>query len=363
MFVNAMKIIGHLDMDAFFASVEERDHGFLRGFPIVVGADPDEGKGRGVVSTANYKARKFGIHSAMPISKAWRLAEEARGRGEEKTVFLMPHFSRYNESSARIFAIIRRHAPQIEEASIDEAYFDISFAGSYKGAEKIARGIKDEIREKEKLTASIGIGPNKLIAKIASDRQKPDGLTVVAEDAAEEFLLPLPIRVIPGIGPKTEQLFKKLGVGFVQDLKPYTKKELQKMLGKWGASLYEKLRGKGNASIQEEPDAPKSVGEQETFRRDTLDSIFIFERLKHLSHTVFLRFQHKGFLTFGTVGVTVRFADFKTSTRAHTLTEPAKSEGVLYFEALKLCMPFFDSRENPKKKLIRLVGVRIENLK
>lgn len=357
-----MKIIGHLDMDAFFASVEERDHEFLRGFPIVVGADPDEGRGRGVVSTANYKARKFGIHSAMPISKAWRLAEDARKRGEEKTMFLVPYFLRYRESSAKVFSILRAYAPHIEEASVDEAYFDISFAGSYEQAEIICLNIKNEIREKEKLTASIGVGPNKLIAKIASDRQKPDGLTVVEESEAEEFLAPLSIRVIPGIGPKTELLLNAQGVKYIADLKHYSKDKLQTMLGKGGLVLYEKIRGRGSAVIQEKPNIAKSVGEQETFSRDTLDSVFILERLQDLSRTVLSRFRQEGFLVFSTVTITVRFANFKTVTRAHTLAKSAETAEVLYFEALKLLMPFLDSRENPKKKLIRLVGVRVEKL-
>jgi len=183
-----VSIIGHLDLDAFFAAVEERDRPELRGQPLVVGADPEGGRGRGVVSTANYAARRYGIHSAMPISRAWKLSEAARRRGEPPVVFVPPRLSRYAEVSARVMAIVRRHVPLVEEAGIDEAYLDLSFAGNFAAAREICRTIKEQIKAEEHLTASIGVGPNKLIAKIASDFQKPDGLTVVTPEEAEAFL-------------------------------------------------------------------------------------------------------------------------------------------------------------------------------
>src|SRR3989338_962353 len=197
------RIIAHLDMDAFFAAVEERDHKWLKGKPIVVGADPKEGRGRGVVSTANYKAREYGIRSALPISKAWQFSELAKKRGMPPAEFLQPNFDRYEETSGRIISLIRANKRIVEEASIDEAYFDLSELGSYENAAEFCKKLKKEIFEKEKLTCSVGIGSNKLIAKIASDMQKPDGLTVVGADdektcleLVERFLEPLPIRKI-----------------------------------------------------------------------------------------------------------------------------------------------------------------------
>ena len=178
-----MRIIGHLDMDAFFAAIEERDHPELKGRPVVVGADPAGGKGRGVVATANYPARVYGIHSAMPISRAWQLAEAARRRGRPATAFVRGSHRKYGEVSGRIMAILHHFAPVVEEASIDEAYLDLSFAGSFEAAAEICRSIKAEILAKERLTASMGLGPNKMVAKIASDFQKPDGLTVVTPEA------------------------------------------------------------------------------------------------------------------------------------------------------------------------------------
>lgn len=356
-----MSIIAHLDMDAFFAAVEERDHPELKDLPLVVGSDPEDGKGRGVVSTANYPARKYGIHSATPISRAWKLSEAAKRRGEPGVVFLSPNFARYSEVSDRIMSIVRRHVPVVEEAGVDEAYMDLSFAGSYSQAREIALAIKREISVEEKLTASVGIGPNKLIAKIASDFQKPDGLTVVRAEEAEEFLAPLPVRKIPGIGPKTEKMLAGKGITLVRHLKQFSREELQAWLDKWGLALYEKVRGRGSETLSLTWE-PKSIGEQETFNRDTLDLSLIFERLWHMCRHVMRRLTREDFVCFRTVVVTVRFADFQTFSRAHTLAEPTDSLKTLQFEAMRLLVPFLDHRENPRRQLIRLIGVRVEKL-
>jgi len=356
-----MRIIGHLDMDAFFAAIEERDHPELKGRPLVVGADPAGGQGRGVVSTANYPARVYGIHSAMPISQAWQLAEAARRRGRPAAAFVRGNYLRYTEVSLRIMAILRRHAPVVEGAGIDEAYFDLSFTGSYDRAADLARQIKAAILGQERLTASIGIGPNKMVAKIASDFHKPDGLTLVTPEEAEDFLAPLAVRKIPGIGPKTEQTLARLGIKTVKDLKRFTPEELYEKFGKWGPSLYERIRGRHDSPLVTEWE-PKSVGEQETFAQDTRDLEFIFSRLWELCRGVWQRFLADGFHTFRTVVVTVRFADFDTFSRSHTRGEPAASLRTLTFEAMKLLTPFLDRRENPRSKLIRLIGVRVEKL-
>jgi DNA polymerase IV (DinB-like DNA polymerase) len=354
-------IIGHLDMDAFFAAVEERDHPEWRGLPLVVGADPRDGRGRGVVSTANYPARRYGIHSAMPISRAWNLAETARRRGEPETIFITPNFPRYSEISRRIMALVRQHVPMMQVVGIDEAYLDLSFCESFPWAEDLCRTIKQEIKAQEGLTASFGIGPNKLVAKIASDYQKPDGLTVVTAEEAEDFLAPLAIRKIPGVGPKTQQFLAHQGVRRVADVKEFTPEELERLLGKWGLALYEKVRGRGSALLKTARE-PKSIGEQETFAEDTEDLEFLFERLWAMCRGVLKSLQEEGFQTFRTVVITVRFADFETHTRSHTLPRPVSSLRVLQFEAMKLFMPFLDRRENPHRKLLRLLGVRLEKL-
>lgn len=356
-----MRIIGHLDMDAFFAAIEERDHPKLKGRPVVVGADPAEGQGRGVVSTANYPARVYGIHSALPISTAWKLAEAARRRGQPATVFTRGNYSRYREVSDKIMAILHHYASVVEPAGIDEAYFDLSFTGSYDRAADLARKIKAEILVQEMLTASIGLGPNKLIAKIASDFQKPDGLTVVTAGQAEDFLAPMVVRKIPGIGPKTEQSLARRGIKLVRDLKRFSPEELRNWFGSWGPSLYERIRGRHDSPLVTVWE-PKSVGEQETFAKDTLDLDFIFQRLWALCREVHRRFTYGGFHTYRTVVVTVRFADFATFTRSHTRPVPVTTLCTLTFAAMKLLMPFLDRRENPRGKLIRLIGVRVEKL-
>ncbi|MBI3809604.1 MAG: DNA polymerase IV [Nitrospirae bacterium] len=356
-----MRIIAHIDMDAFFASVEERDTPRFRGLPIAVGADPAGGRGRGVVAAANYKAREYGIHSALPISQAWRLSEAARRQGNPPVLFLSVDMKKYAAVSDRVMVIIRSHAPVVEEAGIDEAYADLSFAGSYEKAEAVCRAIKDAIRAKERLTASVGIGPNKLIAKIASNEHKPDGLTVVREEEAASFLAPLPVRKMPGIGPKTEAELAKQGITLVKDLKRFSREELHDRFGKRGLDFYDEVRGRDESPLQEHYE-PKSIGEEETFDRDTRDAMFIGERLKALCQEVMRRFAREGFETFRTVVVKVRFADFETHQRAHTLRNAAGSAAVLERGALKLLLPFLDSRENPRRKAIRLIGVRVEKL-
>ena len=210
-----MRIVAHVDMDAFYASVEERYHPELRGRPVVVGADPKGGAGRGVVTAASYAARKYGIRSALPISRAWRLAEAARRKGEPETVFVRGDRALYLAVSGRLMAIVAQGVDAFEEASIDEAYVDLSSLGDLERAQDHARTLKMEILAREGLTCSVGIGPNKLVAKIASDFRKPDGLTVVRPDAVQGFLDGLPIRVIPGIGPKTEGFLHEKGIKLV----------------------------------------------------------------------------------------------------------------------------------------------------
>lgn len=355
------KIIAHIDMDAFFAAIEERDRPKFKGFPIVIGADPKDGKGRGIVSTANYEARKFGIHSAMPISTAWRLAKEGERMGFLQTIFLAGDYEKYGKVSGEVMEILRSYAAHLEQASIDEAYLDLSHLGNFSNAAKTAEDIKNKIRKEERLTASIGIGPNKLISKIASDFKKPNGLTIVLPEEAEKFLEALPVRKIPGIGPKTEEALLKLKVKSVKDLKLFTEEELESRFGKWGAGLYSKIRGMDDSPLIEEWEA-KSIGEQQTFEEDTLDTKFLLERLISISREVFLRFKKDGFKYFQTVAITVRFADFTTYTRAHTFKKQTSRVEELEFEAVKLFMPFLDSRSNKNRKKIRLVGVRVERL-
>jgi DNA polymerase IV (DinB-like DNA polymerase) len=356
-----MRIVGHLDMDAFFAAIEERENPSLCGLPIVVGADPRGGKGRGVVSTANYKAREYGIHSALPISKAWWLSEAAKVHGKPPATFLPVRMERYTEVSTHVMETLRRFIYLVEQASIDEAYFDLSSCESYTLAEEVCRKMKRAIRDEERLTASVGIGPNKLIAKIASSMCKPDSLTTVREEDIASFLAPLPVRTIPGVGPKTEAELTRIGVKTVKDMRAFSQEELRGMLGKRGVDLYQKIRGRDESPIEETYEA-KSIGEQETFEQDTRDVSVLVERLRAICQDVIDRLAAEGFTHFRTVVLTVRFADFETRSRSHTLPSPTGDPRVLEEEARKLFAPFLDERENPHAKLIRLIGIRIEKL-
>lgn len=361
-----MRIIVHVDMDAFYAAVEERRNPALREQPVAVGADPKEGKGRGVVTTANYRARKFGIRSALPISRAWRFAEAARRRGEPATVFIQPNMPLYRDVSARIMQILERYADAFEEASIDEAYLDVSSRETILAATEHMTRLKAEIHEREGLGCSVGIGPNKLIAKIASGREKPNGLTVVPPENVETFLAPLPIRVIPGIGPKSEHFLHERNLRTVADLRQISETALTEWFGKWGQRLFEKVRGIDDSEVSNEW-TRKSLGEQETFEEDTRDQSIVVARLDLMAERIIGKLRGKEFKGFRTVTVTVRFSDFQTSNRSHTIKDGIRiddDDAPRRFknEALSLLLPFFEARENPRAKSFRLIGLRVEKL-
>ena len=362
-----MRIIAHIDMDAFYAAVEEHLNPSLRDLPLAVGADPKEGKGRGVVTTANYNARKYGIRSALPISRAWRLAEAARKRGEPATVFIQPNMPLYREVSGRIMQILERYADAFEEASIDEAYLDVSSREHFAAATEQMTRLKAEIREREGLGCSVGIGPNKLIAKIASGYQKPDGLTVIDSELVESFLNPLPIRVIPGIGPKSETFLHEQNLRTVEHLRQVSESALVEWFGKWGQRLFEKVRGIDDSEVSNEW-TRKSLGEQETFEENTRSQSIVTGRLDVMAERIVTKLREKDLKGFRTVTVTVRFGDFQTSNRSRTIKDGIRidnhDDALRRFkeEALSLILPFFDARENPRGKAIRLIGLRVEKL-
>lgn len=354
-----MRLVAHVDMDAFFAAIEERDRPELGGLPIAIGADPLGGHGRGVVATANYAARAYGLHSAQPISQAWRDAERARRHGRPPVVFLRPNMAKYAAVSGAIMSLCRCYADLVEQASIDEAYLDLSPSGAFEAAEDRCHRLKQEVREQEGLTMSVGLGPNKLIAKIASGFRKPDGLTVVRPEAVESFLAPLPVRMIPGIGPKTEALLAQQGIIRISELAARSIGELCATFGKRGADFYDRARGRDESSLSSEW-TPKSISEQETFAADTRDATQLLTHLARMCGDVMDRVRTEGFSHVGTVAVMVRFSDFETTSRAHTLDAPASDVRLVRAEALKLLLPFLDKRRNPKGKAFRLLGVRVE---
>jgi len=350
-------------MDAFFASVEERDKPYLKGLPVVVGSDPQEGKGRGVVSTANYQARKLGIGSALPIQKAWQLCEESRKKGGPRCAFITSGFSRYGEASSHVFAVVRTLVPEIAQTSVDEAYLDLSFCGTFKKAQALAVKIKKEVKKQTGLTCSIGIGASKMVAKICSDYEKPDGLTVVLPEDTEDFLKPLSIRSIPGVGKVSEQTFKKLGVRTIEDAQKYSWEEFQKKFGKHGFSMWEKVRGIDEREVETKKAKRQSIGKHYTFARDTKDMKEVLGVLKEQIKTILQSVKNQGFVEFRTVVLTVRFEDFTTRTRSLTLEESIRTAKELELKATKLLFPFFETKENPKGLAIRLIGVRVEKLR
>lgn len=339
-----MRIIAHLDMDAFYAAIEERDNPQFAGKPIVVGADPKEGRGRGVVSAANYEARKFGIGSAMPISRAYRLAPKA--------IFLPADFPKYQRISEQIFKILRAKVPLVEEVGIDEACLDLTDLGSYQKAVNLMKEIKEEIKTKEGLTASVGIGPNKLVAKIASDKNKPDGLTVVKPAEVYDFLTPLDIKEIPGIGPKTAQIFYSKKIKTIGELRKLNKEKLSALVGSFGNTLFDLARGKDPKPVGEIHPI-KSVGKQTTFEEDTSDPKLVTETLFELTKEVWEEITAMD-LTGKTVTITIRYKNFETHTKAETQKKEITEFNQFRKIVLKLLLPFLDQRRK-----IRLVGVRL----
>jgi DNA polymerase IV (DinB-like DNA polymerase) len=343
------RIILHVDMDYFFAQIEERENPQFKGKPVVVGADPKGGKGRGVVSTANYEARKYGIKSGMPISKAWQLFPNA--------IFLPVNIELYEKVSKEIMGIVKKYSPIYEIVSLDEAYLDISFCKNWKSAENLGKKLKKEIFEKEKLTCTVGIGPNKTVAKLAAEKAKPNGLKVVKPEEVEEFLDPLDIDDLPGIGLKTAEKLRKIGINKIFELKKLSREKLKEMFGKVGEYFWERARG-----IDEEPVNPeeiiKSIGRQITFEKDTRNPRLIFGVFEKMIKEVHQELIENDF-SFKTIAVICRYKGFETHIKSKTLKEPTQDLTILKKEAKKLLLKFFI--EN--KKLIRLVGIRISNLK
>jgi DNA polymerase IV (DinB-like DNA polymerase) len=342
------RIIFHVDMDQFFAAVEEREHPELKGKPVIVGANPKEGKGRGVVSTCNYEARKYGVKSGMPITKAWKLCPQA--------VFLPVNYRLYMQVSARIMDILSKHADKFESWGIDEAFLDVSSkVQSYEEARKLALQIKMEILEKEKLTCSIGVGPNKLIAKIASKFQKPDGLTVVEEKDVKAFLSPLDIDKLLWVGKKTARKLNKLGIRTIGDMANYDPSVLVEKFGVMGTQLYLFSQGIDNSEVGLRGEV-KSIGRNVTFDKDTTDWTFVFQTLDKLCEDIHKELKQNNFL-FKTVTITVRYENFETHTHGKTL--PFLTDRLSDFEkaAHELMQPYL----KPDRK-IRLVGARVSSL-
>ena len=360
--MNIDRIIGHIDLDAFFASVEERDKPYLKGMPIAVGADPFGGKGRGVVSTASYAARTYGIRSALPIQTAWKLSQAAKARGEQECIFIVPHHAKYSTASVEVFAIIREIFPIVEQVGVDEGYVDMTELGSISTTEKKAALLRTRVRKELGLALTVGIGPNKLIAKLASEKGKPDGLFVVPSEEVDALLMPLSLQELPGIGKVTAARLSARGLKTVRDARKLSWQELRKLFGSHGFSMYERLRGIDERVVEVVGEAPKSIGKHHTLFEDATDIREVEAVLATQVQSIMRSLKREGFSAFRAVVLTVRFDDFTTVSRALTLSTPRTDAKELELKALKLLLPFFEKKENPHKRPVRLIGLRIEKL-
>ena len=338
----------HVDMDAFFASVEQLDHPEYRGRPVIVGADPRQGRGRGVVAACSYEARAFGVHSALPISQAWRRCSQA--------VYVRPRGRRYGEVSRRVFDLLGRYTDLVEPLSIDEAFLDVSGSGRLWGnAESIGRSLQGAIRDELGLEASVGVAPNKFVAKIASDLEKPRGFVVVPPERVAEFLKPLPIARLWGVGPKTAEQLRRLGLTTIGEIAAWPAGALGGRLGEMGEHLWRLSRGEDERPVVSASE-PKSLGCETTFDRDQRDPAVVRNTLLALSDRLAARLRRRGLLARG-VSLKYRDAEFRTWTRTVRLAEPTELAEDLHGAALQLL-----ERVPDRSRAVRLLGLSTTGL-
>jgi len=336
----------HVDMDAFFAAVEQLDRPELRGKPVLVGGDP---KGRGVVSTASYEARPYGCHSAMPMARAVKLCPQA--------IVVRPRMERYAEVSRQVLDVLERFTPLVEPLSIDEAFLDVTGSIRLLGPpEQIARDMKRSIVEKTHLTASVGVAPNKFLAKLASDLQKPDGLVLVDPDRVQDFLDPLPISRLWGAGRMTLPKLEALGVHTFADLRHLPEDQLRTRFGEAGEHFYRLVRGIDDREVIPDREA-KSISHEVTFSVDIEDRehlrAVLLDQTEHVARR--LRRHER---SCRTVTLKVRTDDFKTITRSTTLTEPTDHTETIWDAASKL----FENWQRRHPRPVRLIGMGVSHL-
>ncbi len=331
------RIILHVDMDAFYASVEQLDDPDLRLRPVIVGADPKAGRGRGVVAACSYEARKYGVRSALPISQAWKLCPHG--------AYVPVRMERYVEVSRQVMEVLHRFTNLVEPLSIDEAFLDVSGSTALFGApEQIARAIKKQIREATGLCASVGVAPNKFVAKIASDLKKPDGLVIVKQDEVEEFLRELPISKLWGVGPKTEERLHELGIRTIGDLRANPQSE----------HLNELAYGRDNRPVVPDWEA-RSISNETTFEEDTMDRELLLRTIRKLSESVGRRLRIED-QRARRITLKLRYEGFETHTKQLTLDRPTQSDDEIVHAAVSLFEQF------PLDRKVRLLGVGSSDL-
>ena len=338
------KTIIHLDLDAFYPSVEMLDNPALKGRPVIVGGS----KKRGVVSSASYEARRYGIHSAQPVATAMRLCPSG--------VFLSGRMSRYKDVSKTVFRVFHAFTPLVEPVSIDEAFLDVTGSKRLFGRpEAIAGKIKEEVKRETGLTISAGIAPTKFVAKIASDMNKPDGLTVVPPDDVYSFLAPLSINKMWGVGAKTQEKLRCFGVRTIGDLRRFPVKVLEKRLGKWGLRMHQLACGIDERDVVAPGDS-KSVGHEQTFAHDLLDVALARKEILFLADKVARRLRRNG-VVGKTITLKVKYSDFRQITRSQTLTESSNEGSAIYLTVCRM-LDKTDVGDRP----VRLLGVSVSQL-
>jgi len=337
------RTILHVDMDAFYAAIEQRDRPELKGKPVIVGADPKGGRGRGVVATASYEARAFGVSSAMPISQAWKRCPHG--------VYLHPAMDKYAAVSREVMEVLGRFSDCVEPVSIDEAFLDVTGSRRVFGdGETVAARLKAAVRKDTGLTASVGVATSKLVAKVASDMRKPDGLVVVPAGTEAAFLAPLPIRRLWGVGPKTEEELARLGVHTIGALAALAPERLERKLGTHGHDLTRLARGEDDRPVIADHGEAKSMGQEHTFDQDVADRARLRETLLDLSDAVARRLRSHG-LRARTITLKYRDEAFRTLTRAETVAEPTDAGDVLFRVTWRL----FESVHGERR--VRLLGI------
>lgn len=339
-------IVMHVDMDSFFASLEiARNPGLVR-VPVIVGADPKGGQGRGVVSTCSYEARRYGVHSAMPISRAFSLCPDA--------VFLPVDLEYYYAASERIMEILREHSSSFLQVSVDEAYLIPAAAWDYEEAEVVARQVKEAVRKFEAITCSVGIGPSRVVAKIASGHVKPDGLTVVRPDGLEGFLAPQPVGRIPGVGPKAGGVLARMGIHTIGELSSCDVQRLIGKFGRWGIEMHRKAHGLDSSRVRSTPKR-HSIGRERTFQEDTDDPAVLGAVLDRLASEAYRSLANKG-LQYRTITLKVRYQGFTTKTRSLSMDRPGCD-----LESIRRCSRLM-LNETLEDRPVRLIGIRLSGL-
>ena len=343
------RIIFHCDLDCFFAAVEIRDNPEYKYKPVIIGADPKGGEGRGVVATCSYEARKFGLHSAMPISKAYRLCPHG--------IYLKPNHEKYYQTSKEVMEVLRSYSPIFQQMGIDEAYLDITgICDSFEQAELLARRIQEDILHTVGISLSIGCASSKSIAKIASDYKKPNGITIVRDEERVDFLKNMDIKRIPGIGKKSKLFYNKKGINTIGNILQIPLYQMVERFGKNGEWIWNIVHGLDFREVKEFHEERKSISKERTFYEDTDDFNVILSKLEEINDKIHLKLDKKN-IFYRTIILKIRFEGFTTYTRSHSLKSHIRNKNKVLQVIIELVKEF---RYNKKK--VRLVGIKLSNL-